>query len=125
MGEVIRVLSDYECHPLWLSGDQTYLNIPPGSLPISEELAGLLEQWAHEYDRTLDRDNPASSGFARPEDLRAFVQRGRELSVRLQSELGRSWRVVYFDQLSKRDVEVGGDPSRSPDSDRRGRAAST
>ena len=91
----IKLMADYECHPLWNASDLEYGNIDPGTLPISERLMSALKQWADDFDRTLDRDNPVESGFHSEEEEREFSQRGAQLAQALQHELGSSVEVVF------------------------------
>ncbi|GAA1942845.1 hypothetical protein [Kitasatospora viridis] len=105
----IRVLADYQCHPLWLvHPDAGDLSPEDPSLGLSADLAGRLADWAAEYDAILDWDDPASSAFAEPEAEEAFYALGRTLAERLAEELGGGWRVTYFDGRLRRDVDVPG-----------------
>lgn len=97
-------MADYDCFPLWTHGGPGTVNLDPATLPITPELAAALLRWADEYDGTLDRDDPASSGFPDPAVENAFYERGAVLARRLAGELGR--QVVYFDGLTGRDVPV-------------------
>lgn len=104
----IRVLADYECYPTWvMQPDGSLENTSPESLPISRDLADSLMDWADEYDAILNRDDPASSDFATPEDERRFTDRGREMAERLSREIGSSGKVVYFDSIQKKDIPIG------------------
>jgi hypothetical protein len=84
----IRVMADYQCHPLWDMSPGSYGDIDPGTLPISEELTQRLTDWAHEFDETLDVADPAKSGFKSEEAAAAFKARGAQLADQLQNELG-------------------------------------
>lgn len=94
----VRVMADYECHPLWLSGPQTG-DIAPDDprLGLSPKLAKLLSDWADEYDETLCADDPISSGFSSNGAEFAFYRAGEELAVLLAQELGGNWTVTYHD----------------------------
>ena len=94
----IRLMADYECHPLWLSGPQAG-DIAPDDprLGLSSKLAERLSDWADEYDGILCVDDPVSSGFSSPETELAFYRVGEELAVLLAQELGRTWTVTYRD----------------------------
>lgn len=90
-------MADYECAPLWESGADAY-NVGPESLPISEGLQARLWRWADAYDATLNRDDPASSGFPTEAEGQRFIQHGRTLQRQLQAELGDGFEVTYFDR---------------------------
>lgn len=94
----IRLMADYECHPLWLSGPQTG-DIAPDDprLGLSPELAKRLSDWADEYDGTLCVDDPVSSAFSSREVELIFYRVGEELASRLAQELGHDWTVIYRD----------------------------
>jgi hypothetical protein len=94
----IRLMADYECHPLWLSGPQAG-DIAPDDprLALSSTLAKRLSDWADEYDGTLCADDPKSSGFSSREGELTFYRVGEELAVQLAKELGNSWTVTYHD----------------------------
>jgi hypothetical protein len=93
----IRVRAEYECWPLWHTGPEDYDNIDPETLPITAGLADDLNEWAAEFDRTLNQDYPPDSGFENPDDEQRWAERGRELAVRLRAELDDSWTVLYHD----------------------------
>lgn len=60
----ICVMADYECHPLWLSGGEVGDVSPEDpALALTSDLAERLDNWAAEYDRTLNREDPKPSGF--------------------------------------------------------------
>ncbi len=102
----IRLLADYDCYALWLCDAPKYVNISPETLAISEELAELINQWSDEYDRTLNREDPRSSGFRSLEAERRFVSSGQLLADRLKAELGSDWKVRYYNLILKRDIEI-------------------
>ena len=104
--QTIKVMADYECHPLWAVDDVPARNLSPRELRVPEDLILDLENWAKRYDATLDWDDPASSGFASEDEHRSWVTQGRALASRLQLELGDGFRVEYFDDLEQRVVAV-------------------
>jgi hypothetical protein len=77
-------MADYECYPLW-EGDGPG-NVDPSSLDISGDLAVAITAWGGEYDATLDRENPAASGFADQPAAEAWLRRGAQLAARLRGE---------------------------------------
>ncbi|MCL7456258.1 hypothetical protein ACIBVK_28625 [Micromonospora echinofusca] len=90
-------MADYECYPTWLTGSAGVGNVDPAELPISNGLAAALLQWAQIYDGTLDRDDPASSGFPDADQEADFYVAGHELARRLAAELSGRYTVEYFD----------------------------
>lgn len=91
----IKVMADYQCHPLWDMAPGMYGDIDPSSLPISSELKKRLFDWAHAFDETLDMNDPSSSGFKNAEAVEAFKKDGLELAESLQAELGAEYVVVH------------------------------
>jgi hypothetical protein len=94
----IKVMADYECHPLWDTSPSGPNNLDPANLPLPEHLRSELRDWASEYDATLNRASPAESGFLDPEVHGAFVARGRALAIQTKAALGVT--VTYFNDLS-------------------------
>lgn len=98
-------MTDYDCHPLW--GVGTEGPVDPRSLDIPESLILGLEAWRRWYDETLNREDPAASGFADDLDKALFAATGELLATRLALELGPETEVVYFDQRTS-DVRAVG-----------------
>ena len=90
-------MADYECWPLWEPGADLYA-LEPTSLPISAHLQERLWRWAEVYDATLNREDPASSGFSSEAERQEFIRDGLTLHQRLQNELGDDFKVAYFDK---------------------------
>jgi hypothetical protein len=42
----IKLMADYQCHPLWNMSPGEYGDINPDDLPISQELKDQLNAWA-------------------------------------------------------------------------------
>lgn len=102
----LRVLPDYDCFPLWLPSTERY-HVDPGELGLSQPLTDALLAWADEYDATLDRDDPARSGFETPTHLDAFVARGRELAEQVARETAGRFVVTYFNAATSEDEPIG------------------
>lgn len=96
----LKVMADYGCHALWDVGPTGPSNVNPKHLPISNDLMARFHRWSRRYDKTLDRSDPSSSGFAHAAEHRLFVVEGWALSKELAKELGTGWYVVYFDDLT-------------------------
>lgn len=88
-------MTDYGCYPLWFNDNKQIGNINPETLPISDKLKKNLYEWADEYDKILNQDNPASSDFPTKEDSVNFYQAGLLLQERLQTELQGRYIVTY------------------------------
>ncbi len=102
----IKLMADYESFPLWDLGPDGPRNLDPSALSLSPGLQESLDAWASRYDATLDRRDPARSGFADRLEERAFDEDGLRLASRLKVELGDDSVVVYFEHSSGRTVEV-------------------
>jgi hypothetical protein len=90
----IKVMARRGCPPLSISPGAK--DVDPGELPIDAEIAEDLALWAAEYDSTFVDGNPKRQGFASLMDADEFVDRGRQLALRLQAALGPSWCVEYM-----------------------------
>lgn len=89
----IKVMADYQCHPLWELSPGECGDIDPNTLPISEELKQKLTDWAALFDETLDISDPANSGFKSGEVESDFKAQGIKLAEQLQKELGPGFLV--------------------------------
>ncbi|WP_218158533.1 hypothetical protein [Streptomyces sp. MUSC 14] len=103
----IKVMADYECHPLWLTGVDAG-DIAPGDprLGLSSQLTGKLTAWAEQFDGALNHDDPVSSGFPTREAEEEFSVTGERLAHDLARELGSEWQVLYHDVRSETTREV-------------------
>lgn len=81
----IKVMADYDCHPLWALDPGVVGNIAPEDLGLSEELSRDLNDWATAFNSFLDQDDPAHS-LASPEQQSAHEAQGRQLAIRLARE---------------------------------------
>ncbi|ADJ44036.1 hypothetical protein AMES_2213 [Amycolatopsis mediterranei S699] len=106
--KTLRVLADYDCWALWVSGPGESGNLDPADpvLGLSPALVRELNRWADDYTATLNRADPRSSGFGSAAAEQAFVARGRRLAEAVRAEVGSDWRVTYHDGELGRDVEV-------------------
>jgi hypothetical protein len=89
----IKLMADYQCHPLWNMSPDKYGDIDPRQLPISEKLQLRLSSWAAVYDETLNLDDPRISGFVSENAERAFKSEGARLVELLRHELGPNYLV--------------------------------
>lgn len=91
----IKVMTDYDCAPLWWDDREQVGDVRPEDLGLSPQLVADLWSWASTYDATLDRDDPRASGFASEAEKQAFEEQGRLLSRAVASELV-GWDVRYW-----------------------------
>ena len=80
-------MADHDCFPLWDIGGHTAGDIDPATLPLSPALQADLLAWADSWDATLNRNDPAASGFATPAAEQAFHATAHTLHRRLSAEL--------------------------------------
>jgi hypothetical protein len=83
----IKVMADCDCHPLWVYEDGPPANTDPSALSIAKGLADDLHRWADVYDVTLNRGDPAASGFTDLAAEDAFYTDGLMLAGRLAIDL--------------------------------------
>ncbi len=91
----IKLMADYQCHPLWNMSPGEYGDIAPCELPISKELQLRLSKWAAMYDETLDADYPPNSGFRSEELELEFKREGERLAESLRGELGPDFSIIF------------------------------
>ena len=101
----IKVMADYDCWPLWHYQDDVG-NIDPAALDLSPGLIEALLAWAEEYDSILNRQDPASTSWPSIERQKDFVDRGRQLALKLKVELASAGRVGYFNDMTGKIEEV-------------------
>ena len=96
----IKLMADYECFAIW--DEDTVDNLNPDDLPISDNLKLKIHQWEETFDATLNRSDPANSGFSGRDDLRQFDEEGLKLWQQLRQELGDEYLVRYFSHLNRK-----------------------
>lgn len=85
----IKVMADYDCPPLWWDkGSPEVGPLDPRTLGLPANLVAALEAWAAAYDATLDRDDPAASGFPSAAAEQAFHEQGRRLAEQVGAVTG-------------------------------------
>jgi hypothetical protein len=90
----IKLMTDYDCFPLWEILDDGLVNLDPRTLPISEKLICSLKNWTDKYDSTLDLSDPINSAFASIQDEESFNREGKLLYQCLKKELGDNFEVL-------------------------------
>jgi hypothetical protein len=91
----IKLMPDYQCYPLWLTGNDGPANIDPVTLPLIPETILRLERWADIFDSWMDLDNPTSTSEPRNDEVSAFEDEGIELWKQLRRELEPAYEVFY------------------------------
>lgn len=89
----IKLMADYQCHPLWNMSKDEYGDLNPDDLPISQHLKNQLHSWAQAFDATLNMDYPPDSGFESAEAEVEFKREGYRLAEQLRKELGSEFKV--------------------------------
>jgi hypothetical protein len=104
VSKLLKLMTDYECFPLWKVGGEIG-NVDPDDLPLANELKAALRAWASAYDNTLNQEYPPDSGFASPAEEEAFEAEGRRLWNELQAQLSPEYKVVYYSSRDSRLLE--------------------
>jgi hypothetical protein len=102
MARRIKLMAEYGGLSLWGVGAADVGPIEPEELPIAGELVAALHRWADVYDQTLNREDPARSGFASPAQAEAFEAEGHRLWKELKAQLGEGYEVLYFSDRQRR-----------------------
>jgi hypothetical protein len=103
--QAIKVMPEYGCFPLWHNDENEVGNIDPDSLPISSLLVSQLNEWAADFEATLNQEYPPDSGFNKKETEVIFLTKGYELASALKAELG-TVTVTYFDIDQQRERSI-------------------
>ncbi|HEX2839988.1 hypothetical protein [Hyphomicrobium sp.] len=102
----IKVMADYQCHPLWALDEDVYGDFAPEELNLSVELTNDLNAWAGSFTASLNPDDPAESLWSEDQH-RAHEALARPLAIRLARELPD--RMIYVLDREVGVVEVRGD----------------
>lgn len=98
----IKVMADYDTHPLWALDDDLCGDFAPEDLGLSTELTADLNAWAEAYTSSLDRET-ALSRWSEMQHA-AHEAAGRPLAIRLARE--RPDLTVYAFERDTGVVEV-------------------
>jgi hypothetical protein len=100
----VKLMADYGAFPLWAVPDGGPVSIDdywcgglaPEDLPLSASLVAELCGWAETHDRLL------GPSFEWPSDEAkvAFADEGRRLLGLVRAEVGRTYDVIYFDEVT-------------------------
>lgn len=91
----VRMWAGYMEEPLMFKETDIFKHKDVNELDISADLKADIQAWDDEYQDTLDHSDPLSSGFSSEELKNDHGQRGAQLSVRLQEELGNEYQVEF------------------------------
>jgi len=95
-----RMYVSWQCWPLWETDTAGGVqDLDPRSIGISDELALAVIDWAAEFDAIFDVAYPPDTKWPSEADERRWVDRGRELAVRIEAELGPHVRVKYEEEV--------------------------
>lgn len=97
MSNVIKLMPEYECYPIWISENGgIFKNIPASSLDISEKLLDEITLWDKIFEDAYDRSNPIVSGI-KGDQFISFKKRGMEIYQKLKIELP-DYEILYVYQ---------------------------
>jgi hypothetical protein len=102
----IKVMSDYQCDPLWALDEERYGCFAPELIDLSPELTADLNAWAAAYDTCFDPDDPAESRWSDAQHTEHAAE-GRRLAGRLKRE--RPDMMVYVMEADVGVVEIHAD----------------
>lgn len=88
-------MADYQCYPLWWSGDANPGNIDPSTLPLNHETISELDRWADTFDSWINLEAPSSQDIPSDRQVEAFEQEGIKLWKQLREELSPNYMVIY------------------------------
>lgn len=112
MKRKLKLMPDYQCHPLW-SASGPPDNIDPSTLPLSVETRSALDEWARAFDARMDLDDPTQERELTPAEVDAFEREGVHLWKALLQELPSDYEVSY---KSMKLGKVFTDPKQLPGS---------
>ena len=99
----IKVMSEYQCHPLWALDEERYGCFAPEMIDLTPGLTADLNAWAVAYDSCFDPDDPAASRWSDAQHA-AHAAEGRRLAGRLKRE--RPDLMVYVMEPDVGVVEI-------------------
>jgi hypothetical protein len=104
----VKVMAEYESHPLWALDDDTYGDFSPEKLGLSEKLTRDLAAWGEAFSTSLNSDDPANSHWTEARYLE-HAEQARPLAARLARE--RPDLTVYVVEQPAGLVQVRADDS--------------
>jgi hypothetical protein len=89
----VKVMPEYDAHPLWALDEGMYGDFPPEALGLSAELCHDLNTWAAAYTQSLNGEDPTNSLWSEAQH-KSHEENGSALAVRLKRE--RPDLMVYL-----------------------------
>jgi hypothetical protein len=105
----IKVMADYDCHPLWALDEDVYGDIAPEKLNLSPELTHDLNVWAEAYSSSLNREDPSQSLWSDAQ-FASHAAEARPLAVRLARERSDLMVYVLEGEIGVVEVRAGDEP---------------
>jgi hypothetical protein len=97
--QYIKLMTDYQCEPLWWADGERVGPFDPASLPLSDETQQELAAWAERYEHWINLADPGNSPEVPASEQEAFESEGLRLWGKLRQELGPDYHISYFSQL--------------------------
>lgn len=96
MPHFLKLMRDYQCHPLWEVGDVG--NVDPADLPLKKATLQRLQLWSEVYNRSIDSKDPET--FLESQDSEQATREdeieGVKIWILLREELHPQFLVSYF-----------------------------
>lgn len=81
----VKIMCDYDCHPVWAANDGVAGNVAPNFLDISSALEDALLDWQDRFDASFNPHDPAKPKWT-AEQFLAHEKDGFELARRVKAE---------------------------------------
>lgn len=102
MPKRIKLMAEYNSHPIWSMETDSLGPIDPATLPLTQETIVRLRLWVDRYQAQLNMADPANSAFLQGKELVEFEEEGIRLWLKLREELGPEYAVAYFSERLRR-----------------------
>jgi hypothetical protein len=96
MVKTIKLMADYQCWPLWWTDNDAPGNIDPSTLPLTPVTVARLNQWAAQFDKRLNWNEPNATPPLTSDEVDAFEREGVSLWLKLRDELHPDYSVTYY-----------------------------
>jgi hypothetical protein len=81
----VKIMCDYDCHPVWAANDGAAGDVPPSVLKVSSELEDALLDWQDRFDASFNPHDPAAPRWT-PETFQAHEREALDLARRVKAE---------------------------------------
>lgn len=102
----LKLMPDFDCHPLWAGESPDEQEVDPASLPLSDRTRAALRIWAQGYDRMLTTPPGAAPDAVARWTLAEFSAEGLRLWRELQRELVGIHHVVYLGPVAETSADL-------------------